>query len=70
VRDVRAKRFGQRVYRLEFANHGISLLRTGRTPADAFEAAVHRRAQIIDKLVGLPDVSTEEALKAYVAEQR
>jgi basic membrane lipoprotein Med (substrate-binding protein (PBP1-ABC) superfamily) len=69
LRDFRAKRFGARNYRLEFANHGISLLRTGRTPGDAFEAAVHRRAQIIRKLVQLPDVSTEEALKAYMAEQ-
>ena len=69
VRDVRAKKFGQRAYTLDFANHGISLLRTGRTPSDAFDAAVHRRAQIIDKLVGLPDASTEEALKAYIAEQ-
>ena len=69
MRDIRNGKFGDRGYRLEFANHGISLLRTGRTPSDAFDAAVHRRAQIIDKLVGLPDVSTEEGLKTFIAEQ-
>jgi basic membrane lipoprotein Med (substrate-binding protein (PBP1-ABC) superfamily) len=69
LRDVRNGKFGNHAYRLEFANHGISLLRTGRTPGDAFEAAVHRRAQIIDKLVGLPEASTEEALKAYMEGQ-
>ena len=40
LRDIRTDRFGTSVYRLTLANKGITLLQTGRTPADAYEAAL------------------------------
>lgn len=40
IRDVRTDRFGKRVYKLDIANRGITLLQTGRTPGDAYEAAL------------------------------
>lgn len=45
VRDVRAGRFGkQDDYQLTLANGGLSLLQTGRTPTDAYQAAMAAKA--------------------------
>jgi simple sugar transport system substrate-binding protein len=67
VRDVRAGRFGSRLYSLEFGDRSMSLLRTGRTPADAYEAAIARASEIVKHQASPPDVSTDEGVRALVA---
>ncbi|MGB2712305.1 MAG: BMP family ABC transporter substrate-binding protein, partial [Conexibacter sp.] len=40
VRDIKAGTFGKRVYTLDLKNGGITLLQTGRTPGDAYQAGI------------------------------
>jgi basic membrane lipoprotein Med (substrate-binding protein (PBP1-ABC) superfamily) len=68
MKDIRAGTFGREPYRLDFAHNGIELLSTGRTPGDAFEVGNEAKERFLRELIGLPEKSTEEALKAFIAE--
>jgi basic membrane protein A and related proteins len=63
LRDIRAGSFGTHVYTMDFVNRGASLLRTGRTPADAWEAGYARTGQLRRQHIALPEATTEEALQ-------
>jgi basic membrane lipoprotein Med (substrate-binding protein (PBP1-ABC) superfamily) len=64
LRDVRADRFGKHVYTLDFANGGLTLQQTGRTPADAYEAADQLKETIGS--VALPQAANEHDLDALI----
>jgi len=68
ARDVRTDRFGRRPYTLSFANGGIDLLQTGRSPADAYEAAIRLAERLEDEPVDFPTASNEEELDAVIEE--
>ena len=68
ARDVRSGGFGKHAYTLDLANGGITLLQSGRTPSDAYAAGVATKAQFAHAEIGLPQVSSEEALRSYLAQ--
>lgn len=68
LRDIRAERFGTRVYTLDLENGGITLLQTGRTPQDAYEMALEAGEQFADDAIELPKATNEEELDAVIAE--
>lgn len=63
VRDIRADKFGKRPYELTLENRGITLLRTGRTPGDAYEEAVK-----FEVPAEIPTARDEVTLEALIAE--
>lgn len=62
IKDIRADRFGKRVYKLDMANGGVTLLQTGRTPGDAYEVGL----KVIKQMGALPHASDETQLKALI----
>ena len=66
LRDVRAGSYGTHAYTMDFVNKGASLLRTGRTPSDAWEAGYARTVQLRKQHIPLPEATTEEALEQYL----
>jgi basic membrane protein A and related proteins len=68
VRDVRAGTFGDRPYSLTLRNRGTWLLSTGRTPADAYEAALEAQQKIEAGTLDVPTTSTSDALEQLLAE--
>jgi basic membrane lipoprotein Med (substrate-binding protein (PBP1-ABC) superfamily) len=61
ARDVRAGSFGKRVYQLDLANGGLTLAQTGRTPGDAYEAAIKLKPP-----AELPTAGDEVELEALI----
>ncbi len=68
IADVRAGRFGERPYTLTFENGGLSLLRTGRTPDDAYAAAMVAQREIADGTIEVPETPTRDAVRALLRE--
>jgi basic membrane protein A and related proteins len=66
IADLRAGRFGKQPYTLSIANGGLTMLRTGRTPSDAYAAAEAARRQIIEGKVTVPVTPTEAAVQALI----
>lgn len=69
VRDVRTGRFGKHPYELTLRNRGVWLLSTGRTPQDAYEAALAAKGKIEAGQLHVPATSTSEAVRALIAGQ-
>lgn len=67
VRDVRAGRFGERPYRLTIRNRGIWVHSTGRTPSDAYEAALQAGDEISRGTIDVPVTSTDAAVEQLLA---
>jgi basic membrane protein A and related proteins len=67
VRDVRAGSFGERPYRLTIRNRGIWLFSTGRTPLDAYEAAIDAGERIARGKIDVPVTATSQALEQLLA---
>lgn len=67
IADVRSGRFGKEPYTLSFANGGLQLLRTGRTPSDAYESALQARDDAVSGRVKLPDTPTRAQVRALLA---
>jgi basic membrane lipoprotein Med (substrate-binding protein (PBP1-ABC) superfamily) len=65
--DLRAGRFAERPYALTLQNRGIWLQSTGRTPNDAYEAALAAGRKIEGGTLQVPVTSTSEAVKALIA---
>jgi len=69
VRDVRSGRFAQHPYELTLRNRGLWLFRTGRTPADAYEAGIAASRKIQQGRLTVPATETREAVEALIAGQ-
>lgn len=69
IADVRAGRFGERPYRLTFANGGLHLLQTGRTPSDAYEAALAAQERLSEGALQVPDTPTRADVLALLNER-
>lgn len=67
VRDVRNGTFGERPYTLTLRNRGIWLLSTGRTPSDAYEAAMEAGEKIERGNLQVPITPTSEDVEALIA---
>jgi basic membrane lipoprotein Med (substrate-binding protein (PBP1-ABC) superfamily) len=67
VRDLRRGRFAEHPYELTIQNGGLRLFTTGRTPADAYEAAVEAGREIDAGRLRVPVTSTREAVEALIA---
>jgi len=67
VRDVRAGTFGDRPYELTLRNRGTWLLNTGRTPADAYEAALAAQERMESGTLDVPITPTSEAVEQLLA---
>jgi basic membrane protein A len=67
LRDLRAGSFGDHPYELTLRNRGIWLLSTGRTPADAYEAAMEAKERIEQGDLEVPATPTTEALEQMIA---
>ncbi len=67
VEDLRRGRFGDRPYELSLRNRGVYILPTGRTPLDAYEAAVTAKGRIVRGQLRVPETSTSEAVQALIA---
>lgn len=68
VRDIRTDRFGKRVYRLTFANRGLTLLQTGRVPSDAWELGIKVGQRISREGTELPHATNEVELDRIIAQ--
>jgi basic membrane protein A and related proteins len=68
IRDVRAGTFGKKPYALTLRNRGIWLLPTGRTPNDAYEAALEAQRRIGAGTLDVPEATTSEELEQMLAE--
>jgi basic membrane protein A and related proteins len=66
LRDLRAGSFGERPYELTLRNRGIWLLTTGRTPADAYEAALEAGREIQRGALDVPVTSTSDAVEQLI----
>ncbi|MBS1868490.1 MAG: BMP family ABC transporter substrate-binding protein [Actinobacteria bacterium] len=69
VQDVRDGRFAQAPYALTLRNRGLWLLRTGRTPSDAYEAGLAAGRQIDRGRLQVPVTATREAVRALITGQ-
>lgn len=69
IRDLRTGRFAQHPYELTLANRGVWLLATGRTPSDAYEAAMAAKAKIERGTLTVPSTPTSQAVQALIAGQ-
>jgi simple sugar transport system substrate-binding protein len=67
VRDLRAGRFAERPYELTLRNHGVWIFQTGRTPADAYEAAEAAGEKIQRGRLQVPVTPTSDAVEALIA---
>lgn len=67
--DLRAGRFAEHPYELTLKNRGIWLLSTGRTPSDAYEAALEAGKKMEHGTLHVPVASTREAVEALIAGQ-
>jgi basic membrane protein A len=67
LRDLRAGTFGDHPYALTLRNRGIYLLTTGRTPADAYEAALEAQGKMERGRLTVPVTPTREAVDAVIA---
>ncbi len=67
VEDIRTGRFAQHPYELRLSDRGVYILPTGRTPSDAYEAAVADKAKIERGTLTVPTTSTSEAVQALIA---
>jgi simple sugar transport system substrate-binding protein len=67
VRDIRRGRFAERPYELTLRNHGVWIFSTGRTPADAYEAAEAAGREIQRGRVQVPVTPTHEAVEELIA---
>lgn len=68
VRDVRAGTFGEKPYALTLRDRGVWLLTTGRTPADAYEAAMEAQGRIEAGTLDVPVATTSEDVEQMLAE--
>ncbi len=68
IADLRDGAFGDHSYTLSLENGGLELLRTGRTPIDAYEAADAARQQIDAGAVAVPRIHTAIELRKLVHE--
>ncbi|HEX7289872.1 MAG TPA: BMP family ABC transporter substrate-binding protein [Conexibacter sp.] len=67
LHDLRRGTFAQHPYELTLANHGVWIFTTGRTPVDAYEAAVAAGGQIQRGRIQVPVTSTSEAVEELIA---
>jgi basic membrane lipoprotein Med (substrate-binding protein (PBP1-ABC) superfamily) len=67
VRDLRAGTFAQHPYELTLRNRGIWLLSTGRTPSDAYEAALEAGRKMERGALRAPEAATSDAVEALIA---
>jgi basic membrane protein A and related proteins len=67
VHDVRAGRFGDRPYELTLRDRGLWLFITGRTPADAYEAAIEAERRIRAGEIDVPVTETGEEIEQLIA---
>ncbi len=67
VEDIRTGRFAQHPYELRLSDRGVYILPTGRTPSDAYEAAVAAKRKIERGTLRVPVTSTSEAVQALIA---
>lgn len=67
VRDLRAGTFGERPYVLSFRNGGQRIYSSGRTPADAVEAAEEVQGKLESGAIDVPDTPTSDAVEALIA---
>jgi basic membrane lipoprotein Med (substrate-binding protein (PBP1-ABC) superfamily) len=58
IEDVRRGTFGKHGYTLSLANRGLTMTATGRTPSDAFEAAMGYERRIVAGQVSVPATPT------------
>jgi basic membrane lipoprotein Med (substrate-binding protein (PBP1-ABC) superfamily) len=67
IADVRRGTFGKHGYTLSFANRGLVIAATGRTPSDTMEAAIVRERELIAGKINVPvtptPASVEELLR-------
>jgi basic membrane lipoprotein Med (substrate-binding protein (PBP1-ABC) superfamily) len=66
ISDARAGTFGDRPYTLSFGNGGLQLLSTGRTPSDAYEAALQAARDAVNGKVQVPDTPTRAEVRALL----
>jgi basic membrane protein A len=66
VRDVRAGTFGDRPYALTLRNRGVWLYVTGRTPGDAYEAAIEAQGKMSRGTLRVPATPTSDAVERLV----
>ena len=69
IEDLRRGRFGKHPYELTLRNRGVYILPTGRTPLDAYEAAIAAQRKIERGQLRVPETSTSEAVQALLAGQ-
>ena len=67
MRDVRSGRFAERPYELTLRNGGIWLFKTGRTPADAYEAGLDAGRKIQRGTLQVPETPTRTAVEELLA---
>ena len=68
IRDLRTGRFGERPYRLTFENGGLRLLSTGRTPTDAYDAAMTAQQELAEGAIEVPQTPTRADVLALLRE--
>lgn len=67
LRDLRAGTFGARPYALTLANRGVWIKPTGRTPQDAYEAALEAQRKMERGTLDVPVTTTSEAVEQLLA---
>lgn len=65
--DLRRGTFGDRPYELTLRNRGVWILGTGRTPQDAYEAAIEAQGKMARGRLQVPDTPTRDAVEALIA---
>jgi basic membrane protein A len=69
LRDVRAGTFGDHPYVLTFRNGGQRIYASGRTPADAVEAAEAQEGKLESGAIDVPDTPTSDSVQALIEGQ-
>jgi basic membrane lipoprotein Med (substrate-binding protein (PBP1-ABC) superfamily) len=67
--DLRAGIFGRRVYKLDLANGGVSVIHEGRTPQDTYEIAMGLGRRIARGKLAVPVVTTDAQLLALLRQK-
>jgi basic membrane lipoprotein Med (substrate-binding protein (PBP1-ABC) superfamily) len=68
IADVRSGNFGKHVYTLSLANGGLKVNGTGRTPNDAYEAALALGPKVDRGTIKVPTTTTASQVEALTTE--
>ena len=63
IEDVRRGTFGRHGYTLSFANRGLVIAATGRTPSDTMEAAIGRERELVAGKITVPVTPTPSSVE-------